>query len=65
MTLKSLVDKPVGGLLASKDLAGQRKFEASDLILKARAARLLRIIAVAQGEGKGLSAVECDWVCLM
>jgi len=30
------VDKPVGGLFVSKDLAGQRKFETSDVILKVR-----------------------------
>ena len=32
--LKSLVDKPVAALLQSKDLRGQRKFEASDVLLK-------------------------------
>ena len=32
--LKSLVDKPVAALLQSKDLKGQRKFEASDVLLK-------------------------------
>jgi hypothetical protein len=32
--LKSLIDKPVAALLQSKDLKGQRKFEASDVLLK-------------------------------
>ena len=33
-TLKALVDAPVASLLKSKDLKGERKFEASDVITK-------------------------------
>jgi hypothetical protein len=33
-TLKPLVDAPVASLLASKELKGQRKFEASDVLVK-------------------------------